>query len=361
MNFGRLVDNLCDRFTIARNDASRVALKDKVNLIYKEIGNISNVNWEWLRRSGEIVTIPNYTDGTCTISQDSRTVTFVGAVITASMLGRYFQPSGSAYWYKIIKIVDSSTIRLLSPIAEGSQAGISYKIWKRVYYFPSEVRKILSVESWLTGLDLEEKTRAQIQSCQLISTTGEPEEFSLYGIDSVATEYSEGTISLTENSNIATGTGTAWLDNIGPGDVILTSGGQQLRVKTVDSDTTLILLNYATSTAEQNTYTARRELNLGIQFNFNPNKRIVLPYTYQKRVYDMVNDEYDRPELPEEFDIALLDGAEAMRLKELDDKRWVSQITVYAARVTDIKANRFPSQPKVRQFSPRIKSRGGYL
>lgn len=360
MLFGQLTDNICDRFAIPRNDAARAILRDKVNLIYKEVGNITNVNWETLKRTGEIVTVPNYTTGTCTITNGSRTVTFAGATLTSAMAGRYFKPQTSNNWYLIVAVPDASTLVLRSAIIESSGTSLTYNIWKRYYYLPSEVRKLINFGSWISGGELVERTENKLlKGGTDVSLVGDPGEFVLFGTDTFASSYTTGTVTIATNSNTLTGVGTTWLANVEPGDRVRINT-QRLRVKRVESDTSIVLLNYANSAVTGATYAIEKDSNIGFQLYYNPNQAIIIPYTYVKRVYDMVNDDYDRPELPEEFDIAILDGAEAMRLKDLDDARWINQLAVYASRVTDLKATRFASSPRYRQMSPKITSRGRY-
>lgn len=363
MKLGKTIDLLCDRFKIDRdNGAVRAILRDKINLSYKEICNVSNTNWKHLERNGEMITIPNYSTGTCSYSYGSRTVTFSGgASITSAMAGRFWRPAGTSNWYKINYIVSSTEITLLSPVQEISASNSEYTIWKRYYYFPSEVKKVIEFGSWILNGELVNTTIQQLnRKTSDISLTGEPEEFLMVGSDSYNSDYTAGTISLTKNSNVVTGTNTAWLGNVEPGD-IFDVNEDRFRVKRVESDTRIILLNAALNDLTDSAYIVKKDANLGFQLWFNPNTAMVLPYIYQKRVYDMVNEDYDIPEVPEDFDIAILDGAEAGRLSDLDDVRYATKINTYAARITDLKSSRFVSEPRLRSMPPRILNRGGYI
>lgn len=359
MKLGNTIDLLCDRFKLDRdNQEARAIFKDKLNLIYKEIGNNSNVNWKHLERTGEIVTVPNYTTGTCDITNGSRTVNFTGDV--TGMAGRYFKAEGSKNWYRINYIASSGQAILQTPIQESTASGVTFTIWKRYYFLPSEVRKVIEFGSWILNGELVETTRQKLNAKTTdVSLVAQPEEFLMVGADNFASDYTTGTIALVKDSNVATGTSTAWLGNVEPGD-ILTVGEAKYRVKRVETDTRMILMNYATQDADT-TYTIQKDSNIGFQLWYNPDSTYVLPYTYQKRVYDLVNEDYDLFELPDEFELAILDGAEAERFNDLDDNKYQMKIQVYAARVSDLKANRFVSQPRLRSMPPRILSRGRYI
>src|SRR3990167_8851115 len=120
MKFGKYADLLMDRFKLDRTDSSRPLFLDKINLSYLEIGNLVNVNWKHLERDGEIVTVPNYTTGTCTITNGSRTVTFSGSALTSVMQGRYFKSANGSNWYRIVSVPTASSIVLASAIQEDS-------------------------------------------------------------------------------------------------------------------------------------------------------------------------------------------------------------------------------------------------
>ena len=362
MFYGKLIDELVSRLKLNPDTSNiRAIAGTKINNAYKEIGNITPVNWPELERYGEIITVPNYATGTVSITQNSRTVTGSNTVFTVDMEGRFFQPSGSANWYKIIKFVSATELTLLSPIIESSNSGLSYTIWKRFYYLPTEVGRIIQFGSWIRDGELTERTQNSLHSSNAnLSLTGEPCEFSPYGVDPFEHTYSTGSVSLTKDNNLMTGSGTLWLNNVDAGDLV-TVGNNRYRVKRVESDTSIRLINYASADASAETYTINKEQNIGFQLWWNPDSAYLLPYRFRKRVFDMVNETYDSPELPEKFDKAILDGAEADRLADLDDGKWVNKQALYSARVRDLKNSQFVSNAPSKQLRPRITNRGGYI
>ena len=356
MIYKDFIDDLLDRLKLDNNVSNRVISGRRINQAYKDISNAAD--WVQLKRIGEILSVANYTDGQSTTTKDSRTVTGTGTW-TVDMEGRYFKPSNSSNWYKIIKFVSASEITLETPIIEVGQTG-DYTIWKRFYYLNSDVKKIMLFGSWQRDGQLEGKSEQWIQDhSQSIANTDVPENYSIYGADPFEFSYT-GTASVTVNSDLMTGSGTAWLSNVTPGDII-EIGTLIYRVKRVESDTRIRMINSASSTLSNVSSTIRRDNPLGIQFNFTPDKAYVFPYSYQKRVFNMVNEAKDKPELDEDFDGAISDLAEATRMSDLKDDAAQYKLGLAMARIRDLKITKLlPDQRRTRQLIPRIISRRGY-
>ena len=363
MIFGSFIDELCDRIKLDKKVLEyRTLAARKINKSYKEICNNSSINWQHLIRTGEIRTIENYITGTCNITVDSRTVTFGGAAsITTAMEGRYFQPQDSKNWYRIRRRVSATECPLYSAIKEDTASSRTFTIWNRFYYFPSEVRKILEFGSWINDGIIRERSLHHIRELNSeISNTGEPEQFLMLGKNQFESSYTTGSVSLTEDDDLVTGSGTSWLDNVEEGDLFIV-GKDRYHVKRVESDTRIRLINFAKSTVPSGTeYEIKKQDNLGFQLFLNPNDTYIFPYTYIKRVYDMVNEDEDSTEVPEEFDPAILDLAEADRLSDLDDSKWINKQALARARINDLKGM-MTSVPRYKQFRPEINSRGAYI
>ena len=359
MLYGKFIDELCDRLKQSKDDANtRLVIGRKVNLSYKEIANASD--WIDLHITDELRTVPNYVTGQATVTQNSRTVNFSGStVLTTDMQGRYFKLQGWDNWYKIIKVNTDTQLTLRNPVIEGSETK-GFIIWKRFHYLNSDVRKIKFFGTWFRDGELESKSERYIHDhSSNISDTAVPDSYSLYGVDPYFSMYFDGTATVIQDSNVMTGTGTAWLDNVTPGDIV-EIGGQVLRVGRVESDTSIILANLATSTLEgQQSYVIKRENPKGVQFFKAVDTAYILPYSYQRRVFDMVN-EKDRPLLSEDFDLAILDLAEASRMTDLKDSDAQVKLAIATARIRDLKMTQIGDEPRYRQMVPYIRTRKGY-
>lgn len=350
------IQELADRLGVQDigKPAVRSLLIRKINESYKEIARI--FDWELLRNYGEILTVANYTAGTATYSNGSRLVTGTGTVWTAAMVGRFFKPGTGQNWYRIIAVTSTTALTLQTPIAETGSSGV-YTIWKRFYYLPARVRKIHLLNKWTGEGELQGQSQDYLQDQTVnVANTGEPCDYAPFGVDDFESSYSAGSVSLLQDSNVATGTLTQWLDNVEEGDKLNVSG-ITLRVKRVESDTRIILLNYSTVTAETASYTITKDNRIGFQLYPSPSTAMVLPYDYYKRVFDMVNETKDRAEFPEDFDIAIVDGAEASRMRDLDDPKWLQKQLEWTARIKDLRAKYMVHTPKLQQARPRIRSR----
>lgn len=365
MIFKSLIDESLERLKLkSSSEDSRDSVKRKLNLTYKEIGNNSNYDWPHLTRYGEIRTVTNYTTGTVTITNGSRTVTGSSTVWTSAMEGRFFRPQSGNHWYKIIRVVSATELTLYSAITESSASDRTYTIWQRFYYFPTEVRKVLEFGSWIRDGRILNKSNRDLRDLTVdISNTGEPEEFVMYGSCPFESTYSTGTISISKDSTLLEGENTVWLANVEPGDEV-EIGDDIYRVKRVESDTRIRLLNAAVRDVVSGTaYAVRKKDNLGFQLYFNPNSEIILPYTYSKYVYDMVNEDEDEPELPgEKFDEAIIIGTEAKWLRSRGDANWASTQNLYSITIGDLRRTSktaFPQKQNVKVNIPN--KRGAFI
>lgn len=351
------IQELGDRLDVKNIDDGTVRsiLARKINEGMKEVGRAHD--WDQLKIHGSFNTVGNYTSGTVTITNGSNVVTGANTVWTSAMVGRYFQSASGSNWYRIIAVNSNTQIVLETAIVESTGTPSSYAIWKRFYYLPSNLRKVKIFGRWLSGQRIE-----QISENSLIdrkvdqSIIGEPCEAIDSGVEPFESSYAAGTGSLTKDSNVMTGTGTAWLGNVFPGERIVL-GGRTFRVKRIESDTSIVMLNYSTSTLTGQTYTIEKDNSIGFQLYPSPDKGYVIPYIGYARVFDMVNEDKDRPPFPEDFDGAILDGAEASRMRDLDDAKWIQKQAEFKGRVIDLKAMMKTSKQRVMQLSPNILSR----
>lgn len=360
MFFGQFIDELADRIKLDKNNPDlRSILGVKINNAYKEVALAHN--WEHLKVFSEMQTVANYTDGTVSIATGSYTIIGSGTTWTSAMEGRYFKSGNNDNPYRIVRVVSGNELVLQTPILESDGSGLSYTIWKRFYYLDSDVRRILDFGSWVNDGKIRNKSNSFISDISTnISNTGRPDFFTVIGSDRFDRKYSTGSIAVTKNTDLLIGTSTFWLANAGPGDLV-TIGTQRLRVKRVESDTRIRLLNNSVGGASAGSaYTIEKDNPIGVQFYLSPDKTYQIQYSYIKRVYSMVNENYDKPELPEDFDLAILDGAEASRMKDMDDDNWTLKIQEYTGRVSDLRSTQRISTPRFRQMSPYIPTRKGY-
>ena len=335
----------------------RALLTRKINEGGKEVGRVAD--WDCLKVHGQFNCVTNYKTGTVTVTKDSRTIIGSGTDWTQSMVGRYFQSSAGQNWYRIIRFVSTTELTLETPVTEASGAGKKYIIWKRFYAVPSLYRKIKVLGKWFGAERVEQRDDQYLIDRSPQMTEGEPTDAAESGSDQIESSYSDGTVSLTKDSNILTGSGTLWFNNADPGDRV-NVGTRTFRVKRVESDTRIIMFNSSPTTIASSlnqAYTIEKDNPIIFQLYPVPDAGYVIPITGYMRILDLVNENKDRFPFPEEFDAAILDSAEAARMRELDDAKWIQKQLELKGRIIDLKAMMRPSVQRSRIMSPEIQSR----
>jgi hypothetical protein len=361
MFYGKLIDSLGFRFKeldVTKNSPDNRAMAGfYVNQASKWI--YESHPWEPRRKHGEIVQIPNYTSGTCTVTvydgtneAASRTVTFSSA-LPSGLAGRFFQVQGESDWHRIL-YTTGSTAYLESPIIKST--GTSFKIWKRFYYLPSNVGMVTEVGKWDGSGRLEYKSPEALHDMVTdISQDGTPNTFTPFGNDDFSNDYSTGTVTISAGTNVALGAGTVWIGNVGSGD-ILTINNKPYRVKRVETDTRLLLHNYIETAITLSAYTITKDITLGLQLFPNEDAYRVIPYTFLDKQFDMVHETLDKPNLPDRFDEAILTRAEMMILKDQKSNSWTTVSQLLMNQMEELKSKKRPVQTRNDQFAPKIYS-----
>ena len=359
-----LLDNLFDRFpSNAKTDELTKKYTRKLNLSYKDVYRA--YHWEFRKRSSQLLVTPNYTAGTCSFTKYDGTnwatasTVSLSSALTVDMAGRYFQPFASGNWYRIVYgISGSSQLILENPIVEDSASNVTFKIWKRFHTLNSDVGTILDVGKWNFG-GLENRRYAESEDSRLVHGVefdlADPSEFSAYGKDDYASSYTIGTVTIAIDTNIAVGVGTQWLGNVTPGDLFIV-GKNKYRVKTVQSDTRIVLRNYVTPAVSASTYEIQKDMAITLKIFTGSAEYLTLPYDYLSRPYDMVHAAKDRPDMPEDFDEVIIDFAMYMIMEDKDDVKYLNHASLAQSKLQSLKSKFRTVYPKSLQFSPTIHS-----
>lgn len=335
MLFKQAQDKLALEVTKASSDSETlIRIKNSLNFGKSEVSKYTH--WRHLEvPNNELLVIPQYTTGTASAVQDSRTVTLIGGTVSANFKGRFFKGQQSSQIYEITDVsVPLNTLTLKTPIIEASQT-YAYTIWKRFYRVPSDIRIVLPNEDYA---DL-------------------PTPFEIHGYDDYAADYSVS-VAFVEKSNLITGSG--FFDNVFPGDMII-QDVNIYRVLKVNSDTQITMTNQATTTITQ-TATFTSDTPYKAQLPENPlinrygtildaSGKTILPYSYIRTLYDMVADG-DDTELPAYFDRAILDFAKGEYLRATNSPNWGSEIQLGQARLQKLELD----GKLVRKSNERFKS-----
>lgn len=310
---------------------SEVLEKVKASLNFSKIEVSKSYHWKELERPSELLVLPYYKTGSATITQESRTVTLTGgATVSADFTGRFFKPDNGTRWY-LIRYADvaNNQIILESPIIEDSSS-TAYRIWKKFYRIPTDVRVVLPD----------------------VTQPGFPIPFEIKSYNLAAGRYNTGTITITENSNVFTGTGTAFLDNIFPGDTLVIEG-KIFHVKTVDMDTRGALANVSDITLTASYYIESEAPVQAFTESVLEDERNILPYTYIRHLYKMVHDN-DSTELSTKFDRTFIDIAKAEYLRMTNSEKWVSEMQLGLGRLEKLKLDSELTRPAYKQFKSHI-------
>ncbi len=260
--------------------------------------------WDSNYREGWLPLAPLYQDGTSTFTLNSRNVTGTSTLYTSTMKGRKIKgPDGS--YYKIASVSTSTLLYLTQPY-QGATATINTNIWKDEYRLFPEVLTLGSfVDYMLNGSMQETWPRNMADSFPNPSLVAVPDTFTVIGRDGLTASYSTGTVSATVNTNVWTGLGTSWLDNVEPG-MLFTVGAYTYTVKRVNSDTELETYQLAVVVASAASYSVIGKNALIVRFKLPTDQRVV-HYSYWAKDVSYFNDN-DEDWVCEMFPKVLIDG-----------------------------------------------------
>lgn len=367
-----LIEDLANRvkdFDIEQDPTKRTIAKRYINNAAKWI--YASHHWEWRYKTGQITLIPNYTTGTCTVtgyngsnSASALIVNFTGATLTTAMQGRYIKIDGEDFWHRIVYVdVSNNRITLDSEIVRTSASGLTFKIWKRFYYIGGDVAYITDFGRWdnrFGRLDYKSFSNL-VDRVQDVSDDGTPEDFTPFGVDNYEPVYTTGSLSGNKDGNLFTGGGGAgWLGNVLTGDEII-QGDNVFYVKRVEADQRIISINYFPDIIPVgSSYEIRRNLSLG--FQFFPNQvadYMTVPYYYYDRMFNLVHETKDRPNLLDDFDDAIVTRAEYKLKKDKGDSQWVNIRADYSTEIERLKKDFRIVRPRYDIFAPEIRGYPG--
>jgi len=331
-----------------------------LNMAYKEV--FLAHNWIYRKRYGQITLIPRYTTGTATVAKydgtnedSARTVTFSGASLTSAMVGRFVRFQDGDMWYRI-NYISGSTAYLDSPVSDVTSGAKTFEIWNRFYYLKSDVAEFLDFGRWANGR-LEYNPDLMDRYTDLSKESDAPSSFDVSGVDLLNDAESSGTLSITKDSNLATVSGVNLLSSgYDTGDICNINDTDYV-IKRVDSNTRLILFNYwKDESLDSVAFTLKKNNPIGFEFYNPPDDYVSTPYVYLGRAYDLVHETKDHILLPDNFVPAIISRAQSFALRDLDDNKWTSLLSVYAAELEGLKSKVQVVKPRFTKFSPQISS-----
>lgn len=335
----------------------QMALK-YINMAYKEV--FLAHNWIYRKRYGQITLIPRYTTGTVSVTKydetnlaTSKTITFSGATLTDSMIGRFIRFQDGEKWYQILYLT-GSTAYLDAPVSDVSSGSKTFEIWNRFYYLKSDVADFLDFGRWANGR-LEYNPDLLDRYIDISKESDAPSSFDVIGADQFTDTESSGTLTIAEDSNLATVSGLNLLSSgFDTGD-IATINDVDYYVRRIESDTRLKLFNYfADEVPSATAFTLKKNNPLGFEFYNPPDDYQSIPYVYLGRAYDLVHRTKDKILLPANFIPAIISRAQYWTMKDTNDERFVQILSVYQSELDGLKSKVQVVKPRFTKFSPKI-------
>lgn len=325
-----------------------------INLGYLDVGK----SWPWtqLKTDGSILAIPIYSTGTAALVLGSFTVTIAGGTLTAAMKGRFFRKKGGSNNYRIVNVDTSAgTLTLDQAIVETSESAAEYEIEKRFYTAPTEVRQIISWDR-AGGDTLGLDNRAFREVYPSGSSRNSPlvdVPFEVHGTDEFTDDYTEGTVAVTANSAVVTGTGNMeWLTYAKPGNIMRFSD-VNYRVRRVEGNKRIVLYNKVEEAIDSITYAIKVDNALTLRpfGTFTENR--VIRFHYIRSVFDLIHDD-DTIELSREAGLAVHDFADAYITEALGKDGWQGKLLKAQARLQRAQQLADPVKSAFRMFAPLI-------
>jgi len=282
-------------------------------------------DWSWKKRVWWLRTYDQVTSGTMTVTNGSSTVTNSGTPFSSTHAGWYLRILGSTpeSWYRVINVPSSSTLTL-DPAYQGSTAsGVSYELRKVDYLLPSELEgmpTVVETENRVLTLNPPLFTRP----FGIPDTRGKPTHGIVWSDDPIGSTYTTGTISGTADTRTVTGSSTAWLANVTPGDqleVVVGSATYKYTVRSVESDTSLTLYQFLRVDISSGTsYTIRNQFGRILRLTPTADDEYPIAVHGTRRFYPLQHDD-DIDELLAWHSEAIITGVIALEQGATPDDR----------------------------------------
>lgn len=278
--------------------------------------------WSFRWRNLPLVTDTDYTTGTVTATNGSRTITGAGTTFLSSHKSWHvnFPADSVANWYKVRAFTSTSQLELDSPYQGTTASGKSYILRHFDYVLPTEIWDLGNVTV------TNDSRTCQIMEPGSIEIVGPvpfykgfPLAVAFYNSDSAPTVYSTGTVSGTINTTTLTGSGTSWLANIYPGDLV-TISTYVYTVYSVDSDTQITLYNQQQAASSGATYTITRQFGRIMRVMWPSTDHYVLDIRYLRKYAPLVNNN-DTNEILYRYPDTIVKKVSALELSGKGDVR----------------------------------------
>jgi len=314
--------------------------------------------WDFTFQRYQLNLEPDYTTGTISVSQDTRTVTGTGTTFTSDMEGRYIhlnhESNSQSEWYKITSVTSSTELIIDAKYIEADLSDVDYAIREVYHRVPGSVQKIEHLRQFVTPRLLEKIGGTRMfETYSNLGMTTSPYRYMVAGSYGKETTYATGTVS--GSGKTVTGSGTSFLGNAVPGDR-LTASSVDYYIKSVNSDTSLELFAKIPNSFSGATYTITSDPDSQmIRFDFQNDSRVVIELDYYEKCYPLMGDT-DEDFITRNYPELVIEGVLVWEKRATDDQTWTVDYQKWQSTIrnaTQADADNYIWAPKMSKFGKR--------
>lgn len=288
-------------------------------------------DWNCLKQFYNLLLPSDITTGSVSINSGEYTVTGVGTAFADSMVGSYINfgsTSQSEYeWYRVSKVNSALELIIDAPYIGDSITGQSFTIRKIYHRIPGNVSKIDEIYEFTNPrmLKFKDGDIFTAQDTTYKSVVGTPYSYNICGIYGRELSYATGTLSGASGSRSITGGSTSFLGNVLPGDKVSINGdSNEYRVASIESNTSLTLVQKLTASATSATYSiVSNPDSFMIRLSPPTDRKAIIPISYYAYPFDLISD-IDEDELTRRYGDLILDYVIAKEKRASDDNTWIT-------------------------------------
>jgi len=330
-NFKTIYERVLKNVGLSTSNTSYVTrAKDWVNRAYLDFNGKSP--WPWTMQRFSFQTIKNKTGGTVSVTLGSRIVTGIGTNFTSDDEGQsFFLRAEQVTKFIIIKVNSTTELILEQSYNLASKSDQLYVLHHKYYTLASEAQNVYDFYVQRTRLRWGDLRQFESKFADAFNRDL-PFHWTRWGRDYKTRSESNGTITITQNSSIIIGSGTSFLGNVQPGDLITAS--EAYHVKSVDSDIQITLVEIAIATRTNVAFTSTSKGAPTILIDGAPATIANAEYLYKRRTYPLQNDD-EIPNVDRQFFDVLVVGGMLYGYEYLDDDRQLNQKQLFELQIKD--------------------------
>lgn len=153
-------------------ELSAIQLGLRLNNSYQHLLDLNP--WSFIKKEYMLSTVAPYTTGTVSITSGTDTVTGVGTVWTADMVGRFFRVFDAFTFHKIASVdVGAQTLTLDQDYGYSDVTTQPYTIFQNLYSYPADCKNLIGIRY---DANLCERTKQWIDTLEPdLNSTGQPD------------------------------------------------------------------------------------------------------------------------------------------------------------------------------------------